>query len=333
GDGSLGGLNTVDFWMGGLAEKKMAFGGMLGSTFSFVFQMTMENLQDADRFYYLSRTQGLNLLNELENNTFAELVMRNTDLGDAHSTALPGNLFSAFQMPTLELDISKQLGADPVSDDPFLGGFSKLIERVDANGDGIAESIRVNSNEHFTIGGTEGNDIIVSGGGDDAIWGKAGDDRIEAGYGVDKVFGGAGDDIITNAGTDIGEADFLHGNEGNDVIHGGSGLSLLFGNQGNDFIVTGPDGKEAFAGTGDDFVLGGSGGDVLLGNEGDDWLEGGQRFDSLSGENSELFFNSTIIGHDILNGGSGDTDYDGESGDDIMFQNSEGIQRSNGMAG
>ena len=68
--------------MGGLAEKKMSFGGMLGSTFAFVFQMTMENLQDGDRFYYLSRTQGLNLLNELENNTFAELVMRNTDLGD-----------------------------------------------------------------------------------------------------------------------------------------------------------------------------------------------------------------------------------------------------------
>ncbi|HEV7257266.1 MAG TPA: peroxidase family protein [Bosea sp. (in: a-proteobacteria)] len=332
-DDMLGGLNTVDFWMGGLAEKKMAFGGMLGSTFSFVFQMTMENLQDADRFYYLSRTQGLNLLNELENNTFAELVMRNTDLGDDEQTALPGNLFSAFQMPTLEMDISKQLGADPVSDDPFLGGFSQLVERVDANNDGIAEYIRVNSNEHFTIGGTEGNDTIVSGGGDDAIWGRGGNDRIEAGYGVDKVFGGEGDDIITNAGTDIGEADFLHGNEGNDVIHGGSGLSLLFGNQGNDFIVTGPDGKEAFGGTGNDFILGGTGGDFLLGNEGDDWIEGGQRFDTLSGENSELFFNSSIIGHDVLNGGSGDTDYDGESGDDIMFQNSEGIQRSNGMAG
>src|SRR5690606_25697651 len=26
------GLNTVDMWMGGLAEKKMDFGGMLGST-------------------------------------------------------------------------------------------------------------------------------------------------------------------------------------------------------------------------------------------------------------------------------------------------------------
>lgn len=332
-DAKLGGLNDIDFWIGGLAEKKMAFGGMLGSTFSFVFQMTMENLQDADRFYYLSRTQGLNLLNELENNTFAELVMRNTDLGDDHSTALPGNLFSAFEMPQLEMDISKQLGADPVSDDPFLGGFSSLVERIDANNDGIAEYIRINSNEHFVVGGTENADVIVSGGGDDAIWGKGGNDRIEAGYGVDKVFGGEGDDIITNAGTDIGEADFLHGNEGNDVIHGGSGLSLLFGNQGNDFIITGPDGKEAFGGTGDDFILGGSGGDFLLGNEGNDWLEGGQRFDTLSGENSELFFNSSIIGHDVMNGGSGDTDYDAESGDDIMFQNNEGIQRSNGQAG
>lgn len=332
-DAKLGGLNDIDFWIGGLAEKKMAFGGMLGSTFSFVFQMTMENLQDADRFYYLSRTQGLNLLNELENNTFAELVMRNTDLGDDHSTALPGNLFSAFEMPQLEMDISKQLGADPVSDDPFLGGFSSLIERIDADEDGIAEYIRINSNEHFVVGGTENDDVIVSGGGDDAIWGKGGNDRIEAGYGVDKVFGGEGDDIITNAGTDIGEADFLHGNEGNDVIHGGSGLSLLFGNQGNDFIITGPDGKEAFGGTGDDFILGGSGGDFLLGNEGNDWLEGGQRFDTLAGENSELFFNSSIIGHDVMNGGSGDTDYDAESGDDIMFQNNEGIQRSNGQAG
>jgi Ca2+-binding RTX toxin-like protein len=45
-----------------------------------------------------------------------------------------------------------------------------------------------------------------------------------------------------------------------------------------------------------------------------------------------LFFNSTIIGHDVLNGRGNDNDYDAESGDDIMFQN-EGIERNNGMAG
>ena len=101
--------------------------------------MTMENLQDADRFYYLSRTQGLNLLNELENNTFAELVMRNTDLGDPDSTAMPGNLFSAFEMPILEMDPSKQLGADPVAGRSLPAGFSELVERRDAAAYLIAE--------------------------------------------------------------------------------------------------------------------------------------------------------------------------------------------------
>ena len=39
----------------------MAFGGMLGSTFNFVFEAQLENLQDGDRFYYLSRLANLNL--------------------------------------------------------------------------------------------------------------------------------------------------------------------------------------------------------------------------------------------------------------------------------
>ena len=91
--GALGGLENVDLWIGGLAEEIMPFGGMLGSTFNFVFEVQMENLQSGDRFYYLSRTQGMNLLNELEANSFAALVMRNTDLGNPESSHLPGALF------------------------------------------------------------------------------------------------------------------------------------------------------------------------------------------------------------------------------------------------
>ena len=44
----------------------MPFGGLLGSTFNFVFENQMERLQDGDRFYYLERTAGLNFLTELE---------------------------------------------------------------------------------------------------------------------------------------------------------------------------------------------------------------------------------------------------------------------------
>src|SRR5690606_31815076 len=38
------GLNDIDLWIGGLAEKKMPFGGMLGSTFNAVFEAQMEML-------------------------------------------------------------------------------------------------------------------------------------------------------------------------------------------------------------------------------------------------------------------------------------------------
>jgi Ca2+-binding RTX toxin-like protein len=332
--GNLGGLDGVDLWMGGLAEKKMAFGGMLGSTFSFIFELQMENLQDGDRFYYLSRVQGLNLLTELENNSLSKMALANTDLGETGS-AIPADFFSRPDL-TLYLDHAKQLAMtgedDPVHGNPTLEAISKMVERRDGDADGVAEYLRYNGGAHVLIQGTDDNDTIIAGEGDDAIWGGAGDDRLEGGYGVDHVNGEDGDDIITNSGTDIGEMDFLHGGEGNDAIHGGSGLALIFGNGGKDFIITGPDGKEVFAGSGDDFVRGGDGGDFLLGEAGDDWIEGGARFDTLAGENSELFFNSTIIGHDVLDGGQGDTDYDAESGDDIMLQG-VGIQRNNGMAG
>ncbi|MBL0407568.1 heme peroxidase, partial [Microvirga aerilata] len=331
--GKLGGLEDVDLWVGGLAEKKMAFGGMLGSTFSFIFELQLENLQNADRFYYLSRVQGLNFLNELENNSFAKMVLNNTDLGET-GYALPGDIFS---VPDHVLYMDKAMQTkfgylDPVQDDPWLQVLSPMVERRDANNDGVAEYIRVNTNDHVLIQGTNGDDTIVAGGGDDSVWGRDGNDKIEAGYGVDKIHGGKGDDIITNSGTDIGEVDMFHGEEGNDVIHAGSGLALVFGNEGQDFLITGPDGKEAFGGTGNDFILGGEGGDFLLGNEGDDWIEAGNGFDTTAGDNSELNFNSTIIGHDVMFAGQNEHDFDAESGDDIMVQG-ESVMRNEGMWG
>lgn len=324
---NLGGLENVDLWVGGLAEKKMPFGGMLGSTFSFIFELQMENLQNGDRFYYLSRVQGMNLLNELENNSLAKMVLNNTTLGD-QDYALPGDIFSTPDH-TLYVDPTKQAlfgTPEPVNEDPFLEALG--IDGVERD----TNYIRYNGADHIVVGGTDGDDTIISGGGDDALWGFDGDDRLEAGDGVDKVHGGKGDDIITNSATPVGEVDMLHGEEGNDVIHGGHGLALIFGNQGQDAIITGPDGKEAFGGTGNDFILGGEGGDFLLGNEGDDWIEGGNGFDVIAGDNSELFFNSSIIGHDVMFAGQNENDFDAESGDDIMVQG-ESVMRSEGMWG
>lgn len=325
------GLNLVDFWIGGLAEAKMAFGGMLGSTFTFVFENQMERLQEADRFYYLSRTQGMNLLAQLEGDSFGDLIRRNTDtehLG-VHVNA------NAFQTAdyVIEMDQSLQwnpgLGmADPESENLILGsllGSTSLVERG-------PNYLRFLGGEHVVLGGTNNSETIIGGDGDDAIWGDGGHDSLEGGYGVDHIFGGTGNDIITDRGSDIGEFDVIHGDAGDDVINPGMGLDLVFGGLGQDFIAGGSEDKNVFGGEGTDFIRGGGGFNFLQGNEGDDWMEGGDSFNTLAGESSELFFNSRIIGHDVLLAGSNDTDFDAESGDDIMVQ-SQGIQRNNGMAG
>ncbi|MEY4862438.1 MAG: hypothetical protein RLZ51_533, partial [Pseudomonadota bacterium] len=339
--GALGGLNDVDFWIGGLAERKIPFGGMLGTTFNHVFEVQMERLQAGDRFYYLSRTQGMNLLNELEADSFGALVVRNTDLGNPNSTHVAANLFQTPDL-TLEVDVNRQRdyngdaeGKDPLHADPLVAALNPLVQRSDGDGNlanGL-ENLRYTGEAHIVLGGTNARNVLVSGPGDDTAWGDGGDDDIEGGLGNDHLFGGDGNDIITDQGSDFG--DVIEGGAGHDFISGGNGLDLLFGGEGQDFIIGTQDDKDVTGGLDNDFIQGGSGSNFLKGNEGDDWIEGGDGsagFDGLAGENSELFFNSSIIGHDVLNGRGGDTDYDGESGDDIMVQNA-GIQRNNGMAG
>jgi Ca2+-binding RTX toxin-like protein len=337
--GTHGGLNLVDLWIGGLAEKHPEFGGMLGNTFNYVFEAQMENLQNGDRMYYLSRTQGTNFLNQLEPNTFSDLVMRNTALGDIYSTHLNGDLFVT---PDHFIELDRGIaqtdyngaaaGRDPLNPNPFTG--AKVVRNY--NGSTIVDgthdfggSLKVTGGEHYVLGGTEGDDTLMSDKGIDALWGDGGNDYLNAGTESDNVFGGEGDDVIEDPFGD----DLLRGNQGNDVITSARGADILFGDQGQDYIVVGQDAGEVFAGQDDDFILGGSGGDGLMGNEGNDWIEGGGGFDGVTGDNSELFFNSPIIGHDVLFGQGDETDYDAESGDDIMGSAGGTVIRYNGMFG
>lgn len=335
-----GGLDNVDLWIGGLAEKVTEFGGMLGTTFGFIFEYQMEQLQNGDRFYYLSRTQGLNLLDALEANTFADIVMRNSALSGDYATHINANLFLTPDM-ILELDraIAQRdyngagAGRDPVWDDPIIQSLDPKVIRVDsgvtdANGHQVGGELHFRGGEHVVLGGTEGDDYIKSDLGDDALWGDGGNDYLNGGAGADQVFGGDGDDIIEDTFGD----NFLRGERGNDVVSSSRGINLLFGGEGRDALLVGQDAGEAFGGEGNDFILGGSGGDNLLGNEGNDWIEGGEGFDVISGDNSELFFNSTVIGHDVAWGQGNDQDYDLESGDDIALSGI-GVQRFEGMFG
>ena len=338
--GSLGGLNNVDFWIGGLAEEQMPFGGFLGSTFNFVFEEQLEKLQDGDRFYYLERTAGMNFLSELENNSFAKMIMANTD-----ATHLPGLVFLTPGF-TLEVNQAVQFtglnepGPDGIQgDDPSTplvdeGADDELgVDGIAGNSDPLGDVIRDNpatpgvdtnflqytGDQHVVLGGTDADDTIISSEGDDTLYGDGGNDRLEGGFGNDTLLGGVGDDILV----DLGGDDLLQGQDGNDVLHGGQGVNLLIGGFGNDFLVNNADIGEIIAGAGNDFILGNRVNEEGFGNEGDDWIQFGSA-DGFSADNADPFARDQIVGNDVYFGDSISDRMDGEGGDDILVGNHGG---------
>ncbi len=337
------GLETVDFWNGGLAEERMPFGGFLGSTHNFVFETQMESLQNGDRFYYIGRTSTIHLFSELESNSFTALAMRNSDMGDPGAGSMSLNIFS---LPThiLEVDQSQQFDAagdlttaDPEADD---GGLIPLIIRVadflttnievafNAIGDFI---LQYTGGDHVTIGGTEHNDTIIGGIGDDSLLGREGNDRIEGGDGADLIEGGPGDDIIT----DLSGPDVIEGGEGNDAIASGNEEDVIFGDAGDDFIINSSEFGEIFGGLGNDFILDGHHLSHIRGGAGDDWMEnlgGGE--DLFQGDNGAApeAGEPAVKGNDVFIGRGGNNDADMENGDDIVVDG-PGIDRVEGQNG
>jgi Ca2+-binding RTX toxin-like protein len=330
-DGRTTGVENIDLWVGGLAEKIAPFGSMLGTTFTHIFEHTLENLQNNDRFYYLERLDGLNLLAQLEGNSFAELISRNTTLrGPAADVfSRPDFVFNLTQL----LRVPGRISDDPTTpeDEAALAASGELV--LLANG-----TVRYLGAAHVIWNGisrdANGNpvaDRVISSEGDDTLRGDDGNDVMEGGAGNDNHIGGAGNDILTDT---FGE-DVMKGGPGNDAIAGGSGpFDLLQGNEGNDFIVGGNDASEVFGGPGNDIFYVGKGLSESFGGAGDDWIEGSDSPASvLVGDENNQFQNDPNGGHDVIIAGPGDADFDSEGGDDIMVANVLPTHRLEGMLG
>ncbi len=316
------GFQDIDLWLGGLAEAKVE-GGMLGSTFDFVFATQMVKLQVADRFYYLERLAGTDLLAEIEGQLFSDIVMRNTGVKHlysdifsvadsyvemADSTVHEATITALQRTTTSTLDasgVSRQIGTAGFVGTTFYGNFGDYLDSrgvFNPNGKGNASEM---------IGGTDAADTIRAMGGNDTVWGDGGDDNIDGGAGADFLHGGAGDDVMT----DTGGNDLVWGDEGNDTINAGDGADQVFGGEGNDVLRGGLGADVLDGGAGDDEIYGDNlavdpigGDDVIAGGDGNDTLYGGGGADLLDGGN----------GNDILNGGSGADKYIGGLGDDTV---------------
>ncbi|NEZ65136.1 calcium-binding protein [Leptolyngbyaceae cyanobacterium CCMR0082] len=183
----------------------------------------------------------------------------------------------------------------------FSGWFTSNdhVEEVYGN-DGIgvilAPYLLANYPEFFnlTIDGTEGDDILAGGTGNDTIYGYGGHDEITGGEGSDILWGHAGQDhIIGGAGNDK-----LYGNEDWDIIEGGAGDDLIKG------------------GSGKDVLKGGAGDDVYVFRTGDFWdiiSDGGASAGDTIFFDASINFEDVVFEQragkpdlDILTGGAGD---------------------------
>lgn len=326
--GGDNGYNSVDLWLGGLAEQKVA-GGMLGSTFDFIFAHQMIELQAGDRFYYLDRLAGTNLLGQIEGQLFSDIVMRNSSVEHLYS--------DIFSVPDANVEISATTTSFATATALrsanaagwYMGTFyGNMGNYKDARGVQNPNGV---GNASEMIGGTDKAEKINGLGGNDTIWGDGGDDSIEGGNGNDFLHGGAGADSLVDTQGD----DLMWGDDGNDLVNGGSGVDQVFGGAGNDTlyggqgadIVDGDDGDDNLygdsgvisngsmdpngdsdvitGGAGNDRIFGGGGADVIDGGDGDDTIEGGSGNDALVGwDGNDIFvmdegdtgFNNSIDG-------------------------------------
>ena len=285
------GLNVVDLWVGGLAEKTNLFGGLLGSTFNYVFENQMTDLQNGDRLYYLARTPGMNLRVQLEGNCFAEMIMRNTN---AHS--LKADVFATadcrFQLGNLAGTAGR--ATPPIGSPPSPTTRRPTATRTccscacrtapSSTGEEHGRPAGINGQSVYN--GTAGADRVSGGNDNDTFWGDDGNDVIEGDGGDDIALGGDGNDRIT----DLAGADVFKGGPGNDYINAGIGDDIILAGDGQDFTNGGANDNETFGGPGNDFVQAGHGADAVFGDGGDDWIEGGSGQDLLHGDHGAPFF-------------------------------------------
>jgi Ca2+-binding RTX toxin-like protein len=330
-NGGDDGYNRVDLWLGGLAEAHV-YGGMLGPTFNAIFEDQMERLMDGDRFYYLYRLDGAlnyttDLNNSITNEQFKDIIERTTDASSLNGDVMTfadsnidlgaksgtehdhkfGNVVDTFASAHGGYGVYSTVGSSTAANGATvtISGHQYLLDyRPDSsiiNPDGTVSG---GYNSHEVITGTNYNDYIMAGNGDDTIYGLGGDDYINGDTGANHIYGGAGNDTLIGndlddfmdggagddtlyAGASGGLTDIVIGGDGNDHLYGGAGIDNLFGDNGDDYIDCGSDTDLAFGGYGNDVMLGGDGPDQLQGQYGDDILYGGSGPDVLKGEQGD----------------------------------------------
>ena len=165
---TYGTLETVDLFVGGLAEEPVE-GGLVGATFACIFARTFEAVRDGDRFYYENNdeTTGIFTANqraEIEKASLSRVICDNSDnIQTIQPNAFLANRerVSCSQLPQINLNVWQEATEAPdlcyvrigVTDNTLLGRshtFGAISRFVDDPGYRFHySSVRVRKNRSF----------------------------------------------------------------------------------------------------------------------------------------------------------------------------------------
>jgi Ca2+-binding RTX toxin-like protein len=242
-----------------------------------------------------------------------------TDIDLVDFSAVTGNIFKN--------TTSNNFNFDGVS--ARVVGFERFLL-----GSGNDQVFLGTATQSATLDGGVGNDVIVSGSGDDSLFGGTGNDVLNGTEGNDTLDGGIGDDVLSDDGGNdsffggVGNDELTHGDFGgaaaDATLDGGEGDDTLDGGAGNDWASyanaggavtvdlsagtsSGADGSDDLKGI--ENVLGGIGNDSILGDGLTNVLDGG------NGDDTVLSF----VGDDSVVGGDGSDSLIGNEGADTLL--------------
>ncbi|HID66987.1 MAG TPA: calcium-binding protein, partial [Roseibacterium sp.] len=172
-----------------------------------------------------------------------------------------------------------------------------------------------------TLTGTDGDDQLIGGRGDDIIEGGDGNDYLIGGAGRDEINGGDGDDYIAD-GWGTGSMDGGDGIDTVDVSHSNTGavIDLVAGTidwEGHSPTEIAINFENVIGSNGNNTIIGTSGANRLEGRGGDDTLIGGGGNDTLyGGTGRSTYVYNLGDGSDVIYNGAAGKDH-GQDG--IVF--------------
>lgn len=121
-------VDDIDAWTGMLAEDDLPGGGLVGPLLNAVIVDQFERLRDGDRFWYQSVFSGPELA-ELENTTLADVIRRNTAIGEE----LPDLVFFSGLNNTLEVPTMGLVGMLIIAMLMLCAGWAAFSRRTQQN--------------------------------------------------------------------------------------------------------------------------------------------------------------------------------------------------------